>query len=187
METVYVLYCKMENVMKIFFPKKLVEASKINCEICLAIAEKRGNEVSGLLKLAEEARNTGLAELSRQFVTPVDREDIASLFVMLYEVAFYLGETAEFASRSGVVRTAAEYLETAMGNCDVIHRIMQGDSLPTPDILLNEYGLSRASALKILPPKNNIVLYSVYSAAKKCEELSFRIIDYILRSSIKNN
>ena len=173
--------------MKCFFPKRLTEANDINCRICRSIAEGRYRDADALLSLSEETRILGLTETSKQFVTPIDREDIATLFNLAYELSLKLGKAIDLSVTERLKRQLPDMLKNVADNCNTVCRILEKDSLPAPGVLFDEFNLSGKRGKRTAPLPNSTAGLALYYAVKDAEDTSYRMLDYILRSSIKNN
>ena len=173
--------------MKILFPAHLIRAVDISRKMCSAVAERKSGEIKTLLGDAYDTRTVGLTELSRQFVTPIDREDIASLYTMAYRLSESLADADAAIEKSGRHLRYASLLAVTVGNCEKALRIFKENKLPPPDVLLEDH-LRQDEASTFFPfSSGNTGLSPLLFYTKRCEDISFRMLDYILRSSIKNN
>ena len=99
-------------------------------------------------------------------------------------------DTPDHAAVNGAVELTKECGKGALSGLvnGVLRRMLrEKDSLPPPDVLFEEFNLSGRRGKRTAPLPNSTAGLALYYAVKDAEDTSYRMLDYILRSSIKNN
>ncbi|MBR6682074.1 MAG: DUF47 family protein [Clostridia bacterium] len=180
----------------------LYQTSMINGQRALIETKKTSDK---LLEESDEKKLLLIRQLSKAFVTPIDREDILMSALLIHKLSFMLNEIFTQTVSLGLTSFGEVFVHTSqllIESCKIISSISNKLSLPYSDTVTEEY-ISQMSSIKqkgqklhfecvkklfsdIRSPYSLVVRQSVYERIKECCNFSYDICDYLVCVIIKN-
>lgn len=174
--------------MKYDYLTHLRSMAEITCRLSHPDSLNMAADTKSIRKQAEAEANDCLEVALRQFVTPIDREDIAGLALLFNRFISELCNLSDFKTKYSLKKFAYSYGESLWRVCKIIRNNLE-NGFPT--------SLSLKIPESITPPEP--VLSNERTLAGMTAELFFQglwlkcfytamdIINYLIRTAIKNS
>lgn len=158
----------------------------ISLSLCSSISEEQAYNPKTALKESSDAKCRCIDFAIKQFIPPIDREDITYIALKLHKLNTHLCELAYYKKKSFPKKDLNKELVPLKNVCMNIRKKIEGNC--TKADYTDEYVFD----FNFHFPENNysalhlICEYKLYELLKKCTDTALDTNDYLIRTVIKN-
>ncbi len=180
----------------------LYQTAKANTQTAINENKKASDR---LLEESDKKKLVLIKQLSKAFVTPIDREDILMSSLLVHKLSFMLNDIFTQTVSQGLTNFGNVFVQPIQHltkSFEVLKGLSSRLSLAYSDYVIDKY-LSEMSSLRqkgqelhfecvkkmfsnIRSPYELVVRQSVYEKIKECCDFSYDICDYLICVIIKN-
>ncbi len=155
--------------------------------VCEMIRSGKYCDCQKLIKSSEETRNKCLVFIEKQFITPIDREDITQLTLILHRLNISLCRLADYKYRYYPNKDLTANIEPVMLSFKKIREFFKNGFPKNVEAVLWK---NEAYIEPMFQNKYNsfglITEHTLFEMLRECYNISNYISDYIIRTVIKN-
>ena len=155
--------------------------------VCEMIRSGKYSDCKKLINSSEETRNKCLVFIEKQFITPIDREDITHITLIMHRLNISLCRLADYKCRYYPKKDVTANIEPVMLACKKIRGLFKnGFPKNVEDVLWKNEAYIEPTFQNTYNSLSLMTEYTLFEMIRECYNISAYISDYIIRTVIKN-